>query len=144
MLSRASKDAANGRSHPAAEPRALSRGAGAPRAASPNPDRRLPNAIPDAPRRPDEIDALAVTSPHGRKGHLATMGLWVDELHGRRDQLRPHAVRHGRRDRLISQVYHPKQDGLVPIFAMLFGSAALGATFCGILVWRNRRGGKGI
>lgn len=45
---------------------------------------------------------------------------------------------------LISRVYHPKQDGLVPIFAMLFGSAALAATFCGILVWRNRRGGKGI
>lgn len=45
---------------------------------------------------------------------------------------------------LISHVYHPKQDGLIPIFAMLFGSAALAATFCGTLVWRNRQGGKGI
>jgi len=45
---------------------------------------------------------------------------------------------------LISRVYHPKQDGLLPIFAMLFGSAALAALFCGALVWRNRRGGKGI
>jgi len=45
---------------------------------------------------------------------------------------------------LISRVYHPTQDGLVPIFAMLFGSAALAALFCGALVWRNRRGGKGI
>lgn len=45
---------------------------------------------------------------------------------------------------LISRVYSPTLDGLVPIFAMLFGSAALAASFCGILVWRNRRGGKGI
>jgi sugar phosphate permease len=45
---------------------------------------------------------------------------------------------------LISRVYNPNQDGLVPIFAMLFGSAALAAAFCGALVWRNRRGGKGI
>lgn len=45
---------------------------------------------------------------------------------------------------LISRMYNPKQDGLGPIFAMLFGSAALAAMFCGALVWRNRRGGKGI
>ena len=45
---------------------------------------------------------------------------------------------------LISRVYDPKQDGLVPIFAMLFGSAAMAAVFCGALVWRNRRGGRGI
>ncbi|HEU4731784.1 MAG TPA: MFS transporter [Kofleriaceae bacterium] len=45
---------------------------------------------------------------------------------------------------LISRMYDPKQDGLVPIFAMLFGSATAAALFCGALVWRNRRGGKGI
>jgi len=45
---------------------------------------------------------------------------------------------------LISRMYNPKQDGLVPIFAMLFGSAAMAAVFCGALVWRNRRGGRGI
>ncbi|MBC7978301.1 MAG: MFS transporter [Myxococcales bacterium] len=45
---------------------------------------------------------------------------------------------------LISRMYNAKQDGLGPIFAMLFGSAALAAVFCGALVWRNRRGGRGI
>jgi sugar phosphate permease len=45
---------------------------------------------------------------------------------------------------LISRMYDPKHDGLVPIFAMLFGSAAAAALFCGALVWRNRRGGRGI
>jgi MFS transporter, OPA family, glycerol-3-phosphate transporter len=45
---------------------------------------------------------------------------------------------------LISHMYNPKQDGLGPIFAMLFGSAAMAAVFCGALVWRNRRGGNGI
>ena len=45
---------------------------------------------------------------------------------------------------LISRMYNMKQDGLVPIFAMLFISASLAAVFCGALVWRNRRGGKGI
>jgi sugar phosphate permease len=45
---------------------------------------------------------------------------------------------------LISRAYKPEQNGLGPIFAMLFGSAALAAVFCGALVWRNWRGGKGI
>ncbi len=45
---------------------------------------------------------------------------------------------------LISRMYNARQDGLGPIFAMLFGSAALAAVFCGALVWRNRRGGRGI
>jgi sugar phosphate permease len=45
---------------------------------------------------------------------------------------------------VISHMYQPDKDGLVPVFATLFGSAALAAAFCGALVWRNRRGGKGI
>lgn len=44
---------------------------------------------------------------------------------------------------VISRMYDPK-SGLGPIFATLFGSAAMAMLFCGILVWRNRRGGKGI
>jgi sugar phosphate permease len=38
---------------------------------------------------------------------------------------------------LISRVYNLKEGGLVPVFAMLLGSAALAAMFCGALVWRN-------
>jgi OPA family sugar phosphate sensor protein UhpC-like MFS transporter len=45
---------------------------------------------------------------------------------------------------VISRMYDPRQDGLVPVFATLFGSATLAAAFCGALVWRNRRGGRGI
>ncbi len=45
---------------------------------------------------------------------------------------------------VISRMYNPSQDGLGPIFGMLFGSAAMATLFCGILVIRNRRGGKGI
>jgi sugar phosphate permease len=45
---------------------------------------------------------------------------------------------------VISRMYNPTQDGLAPIFAMLFGSAAMATLFCAALVWRNRRGGKGI
>jgi len=44
---------------------------------------------------------------------------------------------------VISRAYKP-ENGLGPIFAMLFGSAALGTLFCAALVIRNRRGGKGI
>jgi OPA family sugar phosphate sensor protein UhpC-like MFS transporter len=44
---------------------------------------------------------------------------------------------------VISRMYSPS-EGLGPIFAMLFGSATMASLFCGILVWRNRRGGKGI
>ncbi len=35
-------------------------------------------------------------------------------------------------------------DERTPIFAMLFGSAAMATLFCAILVIRNRRGGQGI
>ena len=45
---------------------------------------------------------------------------------------------------VISRLYNPSQDGLLPIFAMLFGSAVMATVFCGILVLRNRRGGQGI
>jgi len=45
---------------------------------------------------------------------------------------------------VISRMYNPSADGLAPIFGMLFGSATLATVFCGVLVVRNRRGGKGI
>ena len=44
---------------------------------------------------------------------------------------------------VISRAYRP-ESGLGPIFAMLFGSAAIGTLFCAALVIRNRRGGRGI
>ncbi|HSN26633.1 MAG TPA: MFS transporter [Kofleriaceae bacterium] len=44
---------------------------------------------------------------------------------------------------VISRAYKP-EGGLGPIFAMLFGSAAIGTLFCAALVIRNKRGGKGI
>jgi OPA family sugar phosphate sensor protein UhpC-like MFS transporter len=43
---------------------------------------------------------------------------------------------------VISKLYDPKDLG--PVYALLFGSAALAALFCAALVWRNRRGGRGI
>jgi len=45
---------------------------------------------------------------------------------------------------LIGHIYKPGAGGLGPVFGMLFTSAALAAAFCGALVYRNRRGGKGI
>lgn len=42
----------------------------------------------------------------------------------------------------ISRNYTVEQ-GLGPVFVMLFGSAVLAAAFCAALVWRNRHG-KGI
>ena len=45
---------------------------------------------------------------------------------------------------LIARMYDSKGGDLGPVFQLLFGSAAMAAAFCGILVWRNRRGGKGI
>jgi sugar phosphate permease len=45
---------------------------------------------------------------------------------------------------VIGHLYKAERDGLGPIFAMLFTSAALAAAFCAVLVYRNRRGGKGI
>ncbi len=45
---------------------------------------------------------------------------------------------------IIPRVYDEKTAGLGVVFGILFVSAALAAVFCGLLVWRNRRGGKGI
>jgi OPA family sugar phosphate sensor protein UhpC-like MFS transporter len=45
---------------------------------------------------------------------------------------------------IIPRVYDQKTAGLGPMFAILFVSAAAAAVFCGVLVGRNRRGGKGI
>ena len=45
---------------------------------------------------------------------------------------------------VISRLYDSKSGDLGPIFALLFTSAAAAAMFCGALVWRNRRGGRGI
>ena len=46
--------------------------------------------------------------------------------------------------RLYDQKAAQAEGDLGPVFALLFGSAALASVFCAILVWRNRRGGKGI
>jgi OPA family sugar phosphate sensor protein UhpC-like MFS transporter len=43
---------------------------------------------------------------------------------------------------VIPRVYDPKDLGL--IFVILFASSIMAAFFCALLVWRNRRGGKGI
>ena len=45
---------------------------------------------------------------------------------------------------VIGRMYDQKHGELGPIFALLFGGAALAGVFCGALVWRNRRGGNGI
>ncbi len=45
---------------------------------------------------------------------------------------------------VIARAYDAKHGELGPVFSLLFGSAALAALFCGALVWRDRRGGKGI
>ena len=45
---------------------------------------------------------------------------------------------------IIARLYDVKSGDLRPIFALLFGSAVLAAVFCGALVWRNRRGDRGI
>ena len=45
---------------------------------------------------------------------------------------------------VIPRVYDEKTAGLTPVFVILFVSAAMAAVFCAVLVWRNRRGGKGI
>jgi len=44
---------------------------------------------------------------------------------------------------VISRLYDAKSS-LAPVFGTLFGSAAMAALFCAVLVWRNRKGGKGI
>jgi OPA family sugar phosphate sensor protein UhpC-like MFS transporter len=45
---------------------------------------------------------------------------------------------------VIARLYDAKSGDLGPIFVLLFGSAAAAALFCAALVWRNRRGGRGI
>jgi sugar phosphate permease len=45
---------------------------------------------------------------------------------------------------VISRLYDSKSGDLAPIFVLLFGSAAAATLFCAALVWRNRRGGRGI
>jgi sugar phosphate permease len=45
---------------------------------------------------------------------------------------------------VISRLYDSKSGDLVPIFVLLFTSAAAAALFCAALVLRNRRGGRGI
>ena len=45
---------------------------------------------------------------------------------------------------VIGRMYDQKHGDLGPIFALLFGGAAMAGVFCGALVWRNRRGGNGI
>jgi len=45
---------------------------------------------------------------------------------------------------VIPRVYDAKTGSLEVIFALLLSCAAAAAVFCGALVWRNRRGGKGI
>ena len=43
---------------------------------------------------------------------------------------------------VISRMW--KKDDLSVIFAVLFASSVGALLFCALLVWRNRRGGKGI
>jgi OPA family sugar phosphate sensor protein UhpC-like MFS transporter len=45
---------------------------------------------------------------------------------------------------VIARVYKPETGSLQVIFAMLLTCAAMGTLFCALLIWRNRRGGKGI
>jgi OPA family glycerol-3-phosphate transporter-like MFS transporter len=45
---------------------------------------------------------------------------------------------------VIARLYDSKSGNLTPIFILLFTSAAGATAFCAALVWRNRRGGRGI
>jgi len=45
---------------------------------------------------------------------------------------------------VIGRMYDAKKGELGPIFQLIFGCAAMATVFCGILVWRNRKGGKGV
>jgi MFS transporter, OPA family, glycerol-3-phosphate transporter len=45
---------------------------------------------------------------------------------------------------IVPRVYDEKTSGMGPVFAILFISAACAALFCAALVFRNRRGGRGI
>ena len=45
---------------------------------------------------------------------------------------------------VIGRLYNAKSGDLTLILALLCASAVAAALFCGALVWRNRRGGRGI
>lgn len=45
---------------------------------------------------------------------------------------------------VIARLYDAKGGDVGPVFILLFGSASIAAAFCAALVWRNRRGGRGI
>jgi sugar phosphate permease len=45
---------------------------------------------------------------------------------------------------VIARTYDSKHGALGPVFVLIFGSAALATLFCGVLVWRDRKGGRGI
>lgn len=45
---------------------------------------------------------------------------------------------------VIGRLYDPKSGNLTPVLLLLCASAACATLFCAALVWRNRRGGRGI
>lgn len=45
---------------------------------------------------------------------------------------------------LIGRLYDAGGGDLTPVFILLFGSSGAATLFCAALVWRNRRGGRGI
>jgi OPA family sugar phosphate sensor protein UhpC-like MFS transporter len=45
---------------------------------------------------------------------------------------------------VIARAYDSKNGSLGPVFVLIFGSAVMAAVFCGILVVRNGRGGRGV
>ena len=45
---------------------------------------------------------------------------------------------------VIARAYDSKHGELGPIFQLLFGSALMASMFCAALVWRDRRGGRGV
>ncbi len=45
---------------------------------------------------------------------------------------------------LIARMYDSKHGELGPVFVLIFGSAAMAALFCGILVYRDRKGARGV
>jgi OPA family sugar phosphate sensor protein UhpC-like MFS transporter len=45
---------------------------------------------------------------------------------------------------VIARMYDSKHGSLGPVFALLFGSAALASMFCAVLWLRDRKGGRGI
>ncbi|CAN5125567.1 MFS transporter [soil metagenome] len=45
---------------------------------------------------------------------------------------------------IVPRVYDQKTSGMGPVFAILFISSVCAAAFCAVLVYRNRKGGRGI